>query len=265
MEKIKIYSLEGEVKGEMELPEIFMEEFRPDLIKRAVISSQTARIQPWGTDPMAGKRTTAESFGSGRGAAMVPRVKGSRHPAGSKAAFVPQATGGRRAHPPRPIRVIHEKINKKERRLAIRSAVAATANQELVEQRGHCTDNLSQIPIIIDDEFSKIKKTSETRKIFKKLGIMDDVIRAKSSRKIRAGRGKTRGRKYKLSKGPLIVVADDKGISKGARNHPGVDIVVADNLNAELLAPGTHPGRLTIYTESAIEKLNELFKNKVGA
>jgi len=50
MEKIKVYSLEGEVVEEIELPEIFMEVFRPDLIKRAVISSQTARIQAWGTD-----------------------------------------------------------------------------------------------------------------------------------------------------------------------------------------------------------------------
>jgi len=101
MTKIKVYSLEGETVDEIELPTIFTEEFRPDLIKRAVISSQTARIQPWGTDPMAGKRTTAKSFGAGRGVAMVPRVKGSRHPAGSKGAFVPQAVGGRRAHPPR--------------------------------------------------------------------------------------------------------------------------------------------------------------------
>ena len=264
MEKIKIYSLEGEVIGEIELPEIFMEEFRPDLIKRAVISSQTAKIQPWGSNPMAGKRTTAESFGAGRGAAMVPRVKGSRHPAGSKGAFVPQAAGGRRAHPPRVDRIIHEKINKKERRLAIKSAVAATAKPEIVEQRGHCIENLPQIPFIVDDELSKIKKTSETREIFKKLGIMDDVVRAKSGRTIRAGRGKTRGRKYKSPKGPLLVVGEDKGISKGARNHPGVDIVVVNNLNAELLAPGTHPGRLTIYTKSAIEKLGELFKSEVG-
>jgi len=262
MTKIKVYSLEGEATDEIELPEIFMEEFRPDLIKRAVISSQTARIQPWGTDPMAGKRTTAESFGAGRGAAMVPRVKGSRHPAGSKGAFVPQAVGGRRAHPPRVARIIHEKINKKEKRLAIRSAVAATANPELVELRGHRVENLPQIPIVVDDEIIKVKRTSETREIFKKLGVMDDVVRAKSGRKIRAGRGKTRGRKYKSPKGPLLVVGEDKGISLGARNHPGVDVVVVDNLNAELLAPGTHPGRLTIYTKSAIEKLGELFQNK---
>lgn len=262
MTKIKVYSLEGEATEEIELPEIFMEEFRPDLIKRAVISSQTARIQPWGTDPMAGKRTTAESFGAGRGAAMVPRVKGSRHPAGSKGAFVPQAVGGRRAHPPRVARIIHEKINKKEKRLAIRSAVAATANHELVELRGHRVENLPQIPVVVDDEITKVKRTSETREIFKKLGVMDDVVRAKSGRKIRAGRGKTRGRKYKSPKGPLLVVGEDKGISLGARNHPGVDVVVVDNLNAELLAPGTHPGRLTIYTKSAIEKLGELFQNK---
>lgn len=261
MTKIKVYSLEGETVDEIELPSIFTEKFRPDLIKRAVISSQTARIQPWGTDPMAGKRTTAKSYGAGRGAAMVPRVKGSRHPAGSKGAFVPQAVGGRRAHPPRSARIIHEKINKKEKRLAIRSAVAATASQELVEARGHRTENVPQIPLIVDDELSKIKKTSETREILKKLGVMDDVVRAKSGRTIRAGRGKTRGRKYKTPKGPLLVVGEDKGISMGARNHPGVDIVVVDNLNAELLAPGTHPGRLTIYTRSAIEKLGELFQN----
>jgi large subunit ribosomal protein L4e len=261
MTKIKVYSLEGEEIDEIELPDIFTEEFRPDLIKRAVISAQTARIQPWGTDPMAGKRTTAESFGAGRGAAMVPRVKGSRHPAGSKGAFVPQTVGGRRAHPPRAARIIHEKINKKERRLAIRSAVAATAKPELVEERGHRTEKVAQIPLVVDDELCKVKRTSQTREIMKKLGVMDDVVRSKSGRKIRAGRGKTRGRKYKTPKGPLLVVGEDKGISLGARNHPGVDIVVVDNLNAELLAPGTHPGRLTIYTKSAIEKLGELFQN----
>jgi large subunit ribosomal protein L4e len=262
MKKIKIYSLKGEVTDEMELPEVFSEEFRPDLIKRAVLSAQSARIQPWGTDPMAGKRTTAESYGAGRGVAMVPRVKGSRHPAGSKAAFVPQATGGRRAHPPRTTKIIHEKINKKERRLAIRSAIAATANQKIVESRGHQIENIPQIPFIVEDDLSKVKKTKKTREIFKILGIMDDVVRAKNGRKIRAGRGKTRGRKYKIPKGPLLVVAEDKGISLGARNHPGVDVVVVENLNAELLAPGTHPGRFTLYTKSAIKKLGELFQNK---
>ncbi len=260
MKKVNVYSLEGNIIGEIELPDIFYEEFRPDLIKRAVISSQTARIQPWGANPLAGKRTSAESFGAGRGVAMVRRIKGSRHPAASKAAFAPQAVGGRRAHPPKPQKIIHEKINKKERRFAIRSAIAATANKNLVKNRGHKIENIPQIPFVVDDELCKVKKTKDTREIFKKLGIMDDVVRAKTKRKIRAGKGKMRGRKYKSPKGPLIVVGEDKGISLGARNHPGVDVVTVENLNAELLAPGTHAGRFTIYTRSAIEKLNDLFK-----
>ncbi|MDI6643644.1 MAG: 50S ribosomal protein L4 [Methanobacteriaceae archaeon] len=260
MKKFKVYSLEGEVVDEIDLPEIFNEQFRPDLIKRAVISSQTARIQPWGSNPMAGKRNTAESFGAGRGVAMVRRIKGSRHPAASKAAFAPQTVGGRRAHPPRPEKVIHEKINRKERRFAIRSAIAATTNEDLVEKRGHEIENVPQLPIIVDDELIKVKKTKETREIFKKLGIIDDIVRAKNGKKIRAGKGTMRGRKYKSPKGPLIVVGEDKGISLGARNHPGVDVVVVENLNAELLAPGTHPGRLTVFTKSAIEKLGDLFQ-----
>lgn len=253
--KVNVYTLEGEVKEEIELPTIFNEEFRPDLIKRAVISSQTARVQPWGSDPMAGKRTSAESWGSGRGVAMVPRIKN-----GSKAAFIPQAIGGRRAHPPRPQKVYHEKINVKERRFAIRSAVAATSNQDIVEKRGHNVENVLQLPLIVDDELATIKKTKETREIFKNLGIFDDISRAKKGKKIRAGKGKLRGRKYKKIKGPLIVVVDDKGISLCARNHAGVDVVTVENLNVELLAPGTHPGRLTIFTKSAIEKLGGLFQ-----
>ncbi|KZX10722.1 50S ribosomal protein L4 [Methanobrevibacter filiformis] len=253
--KVNVYSIKGEVKEEVELPAIFNEAFRPDLIKRAVISSQTARVQPWGTDPMAGKRTSAESWGSGRGAAMVPRIKN-----GSKAAFIPQAIGGRRAHPPRAAKNHHEKINKKERRFAIRSALAAVVNKDIVAKRGHKIENIPQIPLVVDDELASIKTAKETREIFKTLGIYDDVIRAKSGKKIRAGKGKLRGRKYKTTKGPLIVVAKDQGIGLGARNHAGVDIVAANNLNTELLAPGTHPGRLTVFTKSAIEMLGGLFQ-----
>ncbi|MDR3063347.1 MAG: 50S ribosomal protein L4 [Methanobrevibacter sp.] len=253
--KVNVYSIEGEVVEEIELPKIFNEEFRPDLIKRAVISSQTARVQPWGTDPMAGKRTSAKSWGSGRGAAMVPRIKN-----GSKAAFIPQAIGGRRAHPPRPVKKYKEKINIKERRFAIRSAVAATSKSELVANRGHKVENVPQFPIIVDDEFSSIKKTKETRQIFEKLGLIDDLTRAKNSKKIKSGKGKLRGRKYRTAKGPLVVVGEDKGINLAVRNYPGVDVVNVENLNAELLAPGTHPGRLTLFTKSAIEKLGGLFQ-----
>jgi large subunit ribosomal protein L4e len=253
--KVYVYSLNGEPIEEIELPKVFKTPFRPDLIRRAVIASWTHRIQPWGTDPMAGKRTSAESIGKGHGMARVRRIKTPPR----FAAFVPFARGGRRAHPPKVEKIIWEGINKKERRLALMSAIAATANYDLVRARGHVVDNVPQVPLIVEDELEKIFKTAQTREIFKKLGIWADIERAKKNTKIRAGKGKMRGRRYKKAKGPLIVVAKNEGIIQGARNHPGVDVVLVDNLGVELLAPGTHPGRLTIWTKGAIERLREIY------
>ncbi|AIF68782.1 50S ribosomal protein L4 [Palaeococcus pacificus DY20341] len=253
--KVHVYSLNGEPIEEIELPKVFQTPFRPDLIRRAVIASWTHRIQPWGTDPMAGKRTSAESIGKGHGMARVKRMK----TAPRFAAFVPFARGGRRAHPPKVEKIIREEINKKERRLALMSAIAATANADLVKARGHIIDGLPQVPLVVDDELEKVFKTAQTREIFKKLGVWEDIERAKKNTKIRAGKGKMRGRRYKKGKGPLIVVAKNEGIIQGARNHPGVDVVLVDNLGVEFLAPGTHPGRLTIWTKGAIERLREIY------
>ncbi|WP_461863777.1 50S ribosomal protein L4 [Thermococcus sp.] len=253
--KVKVFNLEGEPVEEIELPRVFSTPFRPDLIRRAVIASWTHRIQPQGRDPLAGKRRVTENIGKGHGMARVERIKTSPR----FAAFVPFAVGGRRTHPPKVEKIVWEGINKKEKRLALMSAIAATANYDLVKARGHAIDNVLQVPLVVDDELEKVFKTAQTREIFKKLGIWDDIERAKRNTKIRAGKGKMRGRKYKKAKGPLIVVAKNEGIIQGARNHPGVDVVTVDNLGVELLAPGTHPGRLTIWTKSAVEKLREIY------
>ncbi|AEH23847.1 50S ribosomal protein L4 [Pyrococcus yayanosii] len=253
--KVKVFDLNGEPVEEIELPKVFETPFRPDLIRRAVIASWTHRIQPQGRDPMAGKRRVTENIGKGHGMARVERLKTPPR----YAAFVPFARGGRRTHPPKVEKIIWENINKKERRLAIMSAIAATANYDLVKARGHIIDNVPQIPLVVVDELEKVSKTRETREIFKKLGIWDDIMRAKEKSGVRAGKGKMRGRRYKKAKGPLIVVAKNEGIVFGARNHPGVDVVVVDNLGIEHLAPGTHPGRLTIWTKSAIERLREIY------
>jgi large subunit ribosomal protein L4e len=81
----------------------------------------------------------------------------------------------------------------------------------------------------------------------------------KESIKERAGKGKGRGRRIKHAVGPLLVIAEKQSVAKAARNLPGVDVSSVNNLNAELLAPGTHPGRLTVWTKSAFEKLGETF------
>ncbi len=252
--EVNVYDLNGNVVSKVKLPEIFNTPVREDLIRRAFLSILTARIQPQGRDPLAGKRTTAESWGVGHGVARVPRIKGS-----SRVARVPQAVGGRRAHPPTTMKKIHERINRKEKRLALLSAIAATAVRYFVEARGHDISSVPQLPLVVIDDLEKLNKASEVREFFIKLGLWADVIRAKEGIKIRAGKGKMRGRRYKKPKSVLIVVGQDRGIVKAARNFPGVDVVTADKLNVELLAPGGHPGRLTVYTVSAINKIKEIW------
>ena len=251
----KIFDLTGKPVGKTKLPKIFDTPLRPYVIKRAVLAIQSGRFQPKGRNPLAGKRTTAESRGVGQGIARIPRIKGG----GQRAALAPGTVGGRAAHPPVSEKKIVKRIPKKEKCLALFSAIAATASRKIVTARGHRIEDVSQIPPIVVSELEKLKRTKEVEETLISLGILSDIYRVKESRKIRAGKGKLRGRKTKQAVGPLIVVAENKGIVKAARNVPGVDVITVSNLNAENLAPGTHPGRLTIWTSSAIEKLNELY------
>ncbi len=261
--KLNVYSLKGKAKAKekLELPAVFQTEIRPDLIKRAVLAAQSTSYQPQGVDWYAGKRTSAESMGTGRGLARLPRVKGSRHPTASRGAIVPMAVGGRSAHPPVARKRV-KKINTKERRKALASAIAATASKEMIEARGHVVEDIPQIPLVVSDDLEGLDTTRKAREAFIKLGLWGDVERA-TEKKIRAGKGKMRGRKYKRKKSVLVVVGEGKGISLSARNHPGVDVVSVNALGVEDLAPGTHPGRLTVYTKSAVEKLGERFSEGI--
>jgi large subunit ribosomal protein L4e len=189
------------------------------------------------------------------GIARISRIKG---PSG-RGALAPGTVGGRAAHPPVSDKKIVKRIPKKEKRLALLSAIAATASEEVVASRGHSIEDVPEIPLIVTDELEGLKKVKEVEEALIHLGILSDIYRVKESRKIRAGKGKCRGRKIKQAVGPLIVVAENKGIMEAARNIPGVEVVTVNNLNAEILAPGAHPGRLTIWTNSAIGKLDELY------
>ena len=251
----KIFDLKGKPIGKIKLPPVFKTPLRPDVIKRAVLAIQSNRFQPQGRNPMAGKRTTAESMGVGLGISRMPRIKGGSQ----RAALAPGTVGGRTAHPPVPNKKIVKRIPKKEKRLALLSAIAATASKKVVASRGHSVEDVPHAPLVVTDELENLKKTKEVEETLIHLGLWPDIYRVKESRKIRAGKGKSRGRKIKQAVGPLIVVAENKGIIEAARNVLGVEVVIVNNLNAEILAPGTHPGRLTVWTNGAIEKLNELY------
>ena len=133
--KAKVRNLEGMDAGEIELPEVFTEPVRKELISRAVIASQANRFQPYGPGERSGLDYAVRSWGPGRGVSRVPRLT-----TGRRARVAPQTVGGRRTHPPKPERIWAKKINRKERRLAIRSALAATVSPEFVNGRGHIYD-----------------------------------------------------------------------------------------------------------------------------
>lgn len=258
MATIKTYTLNGKASKEsVDLPPQFDTPYRPDVIKRAVLALQSRRRQPHGVDELAGKRNTAKSWQTGHGRSRMPRIKGSGTGAANKAGFAPGTIGGRVAHPPEARKVIVERINKTENRLAIRSAIAASANPEFVKARGHRVENVPQIPLIVSSRLEAVETTKEARETLIALGLGDDLERASNGRSVRAGKGKMRGRKMKTPKSLLIVVGEDKGIIKAARNLPGVDIAEVHGLNVELLAPGTHAGRMVVWTTSAIARLEK--------
>jgi large subunit ribosomal protein L4e len=150
----KIFDLQGESKGKITLPSIFSTPLRPDVIKRAVLAIQSSRLQPQGRDPMAGKRTTAESRGTGSAISRVPRLKGG----GGRAAFAPSTVKGRQPHPPRAEKKILKSIPKKEAKLALFSAIAATAQKDAVASRGHRIEDALQIPLIVDNAIEGLTK-----------------------------------------------------------------------------------------------------------
>jgi len=251
----KIFDLQGKVVGKVRLPAVFKTPLRPDVIRRAVIAIQSHRYQPQGRDVSAGKRRSVESLGAGHGTARVPRLKAG----GQRAVFAVGTVGGRQAHPPIKEKLIAKGIPRKEMRLALCSAIAATASKEMATLRGHITDDVRDFPIIVNDDIQSLKKTKEVEEAFIKIGVWPDIYRVVESRKVLAGKGKLRGRRIKQAVGPLLVIAKNDGVAQAAQNIPGVSVSLIDNLNAELLAPGTHPGRLTIWTESASKKLEERF------
>lgn len=263
--KLHILDQKKAAKGEMELPSQFSEPIRPDLITRAVLALQANARQPYGADPRAGKRASAtiskrrrDYRGSyGHGISRTPRKILTR--SGTRmfwvGAFAPNTVGGRPAHPPKASKIWTQKLNQKENQKAIRSCLAATLDKTLVAARGHKLPQ--EYPFILDASFESITKTRDAEQAFVLLGFGAELDRA-SKTHVQAGRAKMRGRKTKRATTLLLVTSSrDAKLAKAAANLPGVEIVEARALNASLLAPGTHPGRLTLFTEQAMKLLKE--------
>lgn len=250
--------------GKKRLPAQFSEPSRIDIIKRAVEAIFGNKRQRYGVNPRAGKRHSVyvskkrRRFRGvyGHSRTRTPKKVMSRSGAMFNwvGAFAPNARGGHRAFPPKAEKVWACKINKKEKRKAIRSALASTINKDLVIKRGHkVPDNY---PFLIAKDFESINKTKDLFAALNLLGFKEELERS-SKKKIRAGKGKSRARPYKKAKGPLVIVSGQCNLLKSANNIAGIDVIDIKKVNAELLAPGCVPGRLTLFTEGAIDVLDK--------
>ncbi len=253
---VPVYNARGEKVEDILLPKFFSLYVRKDLIRRVFFSEFTARLQPKGRDPMAGRRTSAVSLGPGYGVARVPRIKGTM-----RAALVNMARGGRAAHPPRVEKRLHEEVNKKERLLGTMSALAATSMPEMVRARGHVF-SAEKLPVIVDSEvLNAVTTVKEAKELLQKLGLYEDIVRAKERRRWKAGKGKMRGRRYVMPKSVLFIVEDhESGFARSVKGLPGVDVVEPGLVSVLQLAPGGEPGRLTLITTGALKALEERFK-----
>ena len=262
--KTHILSVDGKKGKQIDLPKFFSAIIREDIVAKVLEAKKIK--QPYGPSALAGNQYSASGKINhrrhvwkthyGKGISRVPRKILTRR--GRQmfwvGAVAPGTVGGRRAHPPKPYKNLTKKINKKENRKAIRSALAATMEKSLVEARGHSVPK--EFPFIVNDSITSLSKTKAAAQALGKLGF-DAELKRTAKKTIRAGKGKLRGRKYSRKTGPLIVVAQKCSLQKSADSIPGVEVVLVDELNPEMLAPGSVPGRLTLFTSSALDKMKK--------
>lgn len=251
---------DNEILRESRLPPVFLTPIRNDIVQFVHDNLAKNVRQAHGVDPQAGMKHSAESWGTGRAVARIPRVSGSGTHRTGQGAFGNMCRKGRMAFPLHTWRKWHRKVNLRQRRHALASAIAATAVPALVLARGHRVLKVPQLPLVMDDASGQIAKTKEAVALLKRLGAYEDVERVASARKVRAGKGKNRNRRYKVRRGPLVVVGDEsENLQRALKNIPGVNTLHVKRLNIRHLAPGGQVGRFVIYTQSAFTELGAQF------
>ena len=256
---VSVFSLEGAKSGETQLPDVFTAPMRPDIVQFVHTNMNKNNRQAYSVSPWAGKQVSAASWGTGRAVARIPRVGGGGTSRSGQGAFGNMCRGGRMFAPTKTWRKWHRKINLSQKRYAVASALAASAVPALVMARGHKIDDVPEIPLVMDTSIESAKKTSAAKDILASVGALADVEKAADSKKIRAGKGKARNRRYVLRRGPLVIYKENDGVEQAFRNLPGVELCCVDRLNLLQLAPGGHMGRFCIWSQSALDALNEIY------
>merc|ERR1712226_310444 len=255
---VSVYAADTEtVAGSCNMPTVFTAPIRDDVVQFCHANMAKNRRQCHSVYWHAGHEHSAESWGTGRAVARIPRISGSGTHRSGQGAFGNMCRKGRMFAPLKIWRKWQRKVNTNQKRNAVASALAAAACGPLVQARGHKIDDVPELPLVVDS-LNK-EKTSQLLSSLSNIGVDGDLSRVRSSKKLRAGAGKMRSPRFSLRKGPLIVYGDENGLVKqSARNLPGVDTCNVSRLNLLQLAPGGHLGRLVVFTKDAFEQLDNI-------
>merc|ERR1712063_226680 len=258
---VQVWDAEGKSTSQQALPAVLTAPIRSDVVQFVHTNLNKNSRQAYAVSVKAGHQTSAESWGTGRAVARIPRVAGGGTHRAGQGAFGNMCRGGRMFAPTKVWRRWHRRVNLNQKRMAVCSALAASAVPSLLFARGHRIEEVPEVPLVVaNSTVNKIEKTKQAVELLKQVGAYNDVQKAKNSKKIRAGKGKMRNRRYVMRKGPLVIYSDNnKKLVKAFRNIPGVDTCDVSRLNLLQLAPGGHLGRFIIWTEDAFEQLDSLY------
>lgn len=257
---INVYSETNEVsKVKVQLPAVFKAPIRPDIVTFVHDQMSKNSRQPYAVNELAGMAASAESWGTGRAVARIPRVRGGGTHRSGQGAFGNMCRGGRMFAPTKTWRRWHRKVNVKQRRYALVSAIAASGIPGLVMAKGHRIEETSECPLVVSDKVEECKKTKDAVRILRKTAAWKDIEKVYATKRFRAGKGKLRNRRRVMKRGPLVIYNKDNGICRAFRNIPGVTLLNVDNLNLLKIAPGGHLGRFCIWTEGAFKRLDTIY------
>merc|ERR1712139_672502 len=254
------YTEKNEASGNhVRLPAVFRAPIRNDIVNFVHVQISKNTRQAYAVSELAGHQTSAESWGTGRAVARIPRVRGGGTHRSGQGAFGNMCRGGRMFAPTKTWKKWRSAVNQKQRRYATCSALAATALPALLMARGHKVENVPEVPVVVSNAVESLTKTKAAVELLKRLNAYEDVEKCQQSKQIRSGKGKMRNRRYTMRRGPLVVYNEDHGIKQAFRNLPGVDLISVDRLNLLKLSPGSHLGRFCIWSEGAIQKLDAIY------
>jgi len=250
----------GDKPTQLAMPSVFLAPIRPDVVHFVHSNMAKNSRQAYAVSKWAGHQTSAESWGTGRAVARIPRVPGGGTHRAGQGAFGNMCRGGRMFNPTKTWRKWHRKINVNQRRYAVCSALAASALPALVMARGHRVEEIPEVPLVVDA--LECSKTSKAKEALEAVGAYDDVVKSKNSYAVRAGKGKMRNRRHVQRRGPLVVLTEEaikQGAGKAFRNLSGVEVASVERLNLLQLAPGGHLGRFCVWSKAAFERLDAIY------